>query len=44
MNWVAAIHKFPELRVPMLGKEFIHLKVVDQDRLMKELERDEPKE
>ena len=44
MVWVVAIHKFPELQIPPLGREYVHLKVVDQDKLMKELERNEPKE
>ena len=36
MKWVVAYHKYPELAVPesMIGREFVHLKIVDPDRLM----------
>lgn len=44
MEWIAAIHKFPELDVPPLGREYLHLRVVDSDKLIRKLEEDEPKE
>lgn len=44
MVWVWAIHKFPELNLPRLGREYVHLTIVDESKLIKELEEDEPKE
>lgn len=38
-NQVWAIHKFPELEVPDLGKECVHLKVVQYSEIQKLLER-----
>lgn len=44
VDWLVAVHKFPELNVPesLLGREFVHLKVVDpwelQDKLKGEHE------
>lgn len=43
MAWVGAIRKFPEIQVPPLGREYVHLVVVDSDKLVKRLEG-EPKE
>ena len=40
MNWVYAITKFPELQVPQLGRSYLHLQVIDLDKLVKELEGD----
>lgn len=42
--WIYAIYKYPELQVPSLGRAYVHLVVIDSDKLIKELERDEPKE
>jgi len=39
---VIAVHNFPELDPPegVLGREFVHLKVVDMDKLQKKLEKE----
>lgn len=36
-NYVWAIHKFPELNLPnsLVGREFVHFKVIDSDELEK---------
>ena len=44
MVWVVAVHRFPELQVPDLGREYISLKTIDPDKLVKEIDQDEPKE
>lgn len=41
MKWVVAIHKWPELMMPSLGREYVHLTVVDTDKLIKELEEND---
>ena len=40
---VMAVHKFPELNPPesVLGREFVHLKTIDMDKVQKKLEREE---
>lgn len=43
MKQVIAVHKFPELDAPV-GREFVHLRIVDQDKLMKELEEQRERE
>jgi len=43
MVWVVAVHTFPELAIPPLGREYVSLKIVDSDKLIKELEGDEKK-
>jgi hypothetical protein len=40
-RWITAVHKFPELAVPgsILGREFVHLRILDADELKKRLEK-----
>ena len=39
---IIAVHKFPELNIPdqALGREFVHLRIVDPEELAKEKEDD----
>lgn len=39
---IVAVHRFPELEVPheVLGREFVHLKIVDVDKMVKEQEEE----
>lgn len=36
---IVAVHKFPELDMPVLGREFIHLEVIDYDEYVAKAER-----
>ncbi len=40
MSWISAIHQFPELDIPhnVLGREFVHLKVIDSWKLQDKME------